>query len=87
MSFIDKLAPFAIRHGLANGVLPSLIIAQGVLESASGTSELATKANNLFGIKAGSGWTGLTYTKRTSEQDKDGNVTYENAAFRKYPSY
>ena len=87
MRFIDKLAPFAVKHGLANGVLPSLIIAQGVLESGSGTSELATKANNLFGIKAGSGWTGLTYTKRTSEQDKDGNVTYENAAFRKYPSY
>ncbi|WP_082713739.1 N-acetylmuramoyl-L-alanine amidase [Sporosarcina koreensis] len=87
MNFVDKLAPFAVKHGLANGVLPSLIIAQGILESGSGTSELAKNANNLFGIKAGSGWTGPTYTKRTSEQDEDGNVYYINAAFRKYPSY
>lgn len=81
MSFVDKLAPLAIKYGKANGVLPSMIIAQGILESRSGTSELARNANNLFGIKAGSGWTGETYTVRTSEQDKDGNVTYINAAF------
>lgn len=87
MNFIDQLAPFAVKHGLANSVLPSLIIAQGILESDSGKSELATKANNLFGIKAGSGWSGLTYTKRTSEQDKYGKVSYINAYFRKYPSY
>ena len=87
MNFVDQLAPFAVKHGRANGVLPSLIIGQGVLESGSGTSELATKANNLFGIKVGSGWTGPTYTKRTSEQDKDGNVYYIYADFRKYPSY
>ncbi|BAQ08828.1 N-acetylmuramoyl-L-alanine amidase [Bacillus sp. OxB-1] len=87
MSFIEKLAPFAVKHGIANGVLPSLIIAQGVLESASGTSELATKANNLFGIKVGAGWTGETYTKRTAEHKPDGAVYYIDAAFRKYPSY
>ncbi|MCG3089116.1 N-acetylmuramoyl-L-alanine amidase [Sporosarcina cyprini] len=87
MNFVEKLAPLAIQHGLANGVLPSLIIAQGILESDSGTSELACNANNLFGIKAGSGWTGETHTKLTAEQDKDGNVTHIDAAFRKYPSY
>ncbi|QTD40629.1 glucosaminidase domain-containing protein [Sporosarcina sp. Te-1] len=87
MNFIEQLAPLAIKHGKANGVLPSMIIAQGILESRSGTSELARKANNLFGIKAGSGWTGGTYTVRTSEQGQHGNVTYINAAFRKYPSY
>ena len=87
MDFIDTLAPFAIKHGIANGVLPSLICAQGILESGSGTSELARNASNLFGIKQGSGWTGETYIKRTAEQDKDGNVYYINAAFRKYPSY
>ncbi|WP_243458130.1 glycoside hydrolase family 73 protein [Sporosarcina sp. Te-1] len=87
MNFIDQLAPLAIKHGKANGILPSLICAQGILESDSGTSELARNANNLFGIKKGSGWTGETYTKRTAEQDKDGNVTYIDAAFRKYPSY
>jgi len=37
-AFIDELALSAIKHGRAHGVLPSLIIAQGILESASGTS-------------------------------------------------
>lgn len=87
MNFVEKLAPFAVKHGLASGVLPSLIIAQGILESASGTSELAVKANNLFGIKKGTGWTGETYIKRTSEQNPDGTVYYIDAEFRKYPSY
>lgn len=87
MNFVEKFAPFAVKHGIANGVLPSLIIAQGILESGSGTSELATKANNLFGIKVGSGWTGPTYTKRTSEQRPDGTIYYIDAAFRKYPSF
>ncbi|MEK5069836.1 N-acetylmuramoyl-L-alanine amidase [Sporosarcina sp. FSL K6-1508] len=87
MSFIDELAPFATKHGIANGVLPSLIIAQGILESASGTSELAKNANNLFGIKAGSGWGGETYVKGTLEHDVNGNVQPIIADFRKYPSY
>lgn len=87
MNFIDILAPFAIRHGQASGVLPSLILAQGILESGSGTSDLAVHANNLFGIKAGSGWTGPVYTKRTAEQRSDGTTYYIDADFRKYPSY
>ncbi|TDQ39249.1 N-acetylmuramoyl-L-alanine amidase [Aureibacillus halotolerans] len=85
-NFIKTLAPFAINHGRLNGVLPSLILAQGILESAWGTSDLATKANNLFGIKA-SNWTGETYTKRTAEQRPDGSVYYINADFRSYDTY
>lgn len=85
MNFTDHLAPFAVKHGQANGVLPSLIIAQGILESASGTSELAVNANNLFGIKAGSGWSGEVYTKRTAEH-KDKEIEYIHADFRRYPS-
>lgn len=87
MTFIDQLAPFAVKHGLTNGVLPSLIIAQGILESRSGTSELARNANNLFGIKKGSGWAGPTYKKLTTEQDPFGAARQEYAEFRKYPSY
>lgn len=34
-----------------SGILASLTIAQAILESGWGTSELATKANALFGIK------------------------------------
>ncbi|MEK4403419.1 N-acetylmuramoyl-L-alanine amidase [Sporosarcina sp. FSL K6-6792] len=85
-AFIDILTPYAIKHGRAHRVLPSLIIAQGILESASGTSELATKANNLFGIKAGSEWSGDIYTKQTSENKSDGTIYYIDADFRKYPT-
>lgn len=86
-SFIDEIAPFAIKHGLANDILPSLLIAQGVLES-GGKSELATEANNLFGIKKGSGWENKpVYTVKTKEYDKDGNLYFIDASFRKYGSY
>lgn len=87
MTFSDQLAVYAVKHGRANGVLPSLILAQGILESGSGTSELATNANNLFGIKVGSGWTGPVYTKLTAEHKPDGSIYYVEAVFRKYDSY
>ncbi|MFD1203612.1 N-acetylmuramoyl-L-alanine amidase [Sporosarcina contaminans] len=87
MNFIERLAPFAVQLGQASGVLPSLIIAQGVLESASGTSDLAVKANNLFGIKEGSGWTGAVYAKSTTEYRANGTPYQVKANFRKYPSY
>lgn len=87
MNFIEKLAPFAVQHGQLSGVLPSLIIAQGVLESASGTSELAVNANNLFGIKSGTGWTGPVYEKNTKEYRSDGTPFFTKAAFRRYLSY
>jgi flagellum-specific peptidoglycan hydrolase FlgJ len=76
-----------VRNGIANGVLPSLIIAQGILESASGTSKLAVQANNLFGIKAGSEWFGPFYTKRTAEHHPDSTIYYIDAYFRMYQSY
>lgn len=40
------------------GVPASIILAQGVLESGNGNSRLAVKANNHFGIKCHSSWTG-----------------------------
>jgi len=86
MSFINELAQYAIKHGRAHGVLPSLIIAQGILESASGTSELAKNANNLFGMKKGSDWTGPIYEKRTDEHRADGTPYRVTAEFRKYPT-
>jgi LysM repeat protein len=40
------------------GVPASIILAQGILESGSGNSRLAKLANNHFGIKCHSNWTG-----------------------------
>ena len=69
-----------------SNILPSLTIAQAILESGWGRSELAQKANALFGIKAGTGWKGPRYSKRTTEHI-DGKSVEITAAFRSYDSW
>lgn len=81
--FIDIMVEKCRERCIAAGILPSLCIAQACVESAYGTSELAVNANNLFGIKAGSGWTGKTYTKQTQEWDGTQYITV-SASFRAY---
>ena len=81
--FIDVMVGKCQERCTAAGILPSLCIAQACVESAYGTSELAVNANNLFGIKAGNGWTGRTYTKQTQEWDGTKYITV-SAAFRAY---
>jgi flagellum-specific peptidoglycan hydrolase FlgJ/LysM repeat protein len=66
------------------GVPASIVLAQGVLESAAGTSDLATEANNHFGIKCGGNWTGKTYRKKDDDRDEDGNIV--ESCFRSYES-
>ena len=91
--FINKLAPIAVKDMQASGVLASVTIAQGFLESGHGTEELALKANNFFGMKCSlsgntwkSAWDGKSkHTKKTKEQTKDGREYTVTAAFRKYP--
>lgn len=83
--FIDQVKQGAISTYWEYKVLPSLTIAQAILESAWGTSTLATQANNLFGIK----WTegcGYEYvTKQTKEYVNNQWITID-AKFRKYNS-
>lgn len=81
--FIAALAPLAQADAKENNLLASLTMAQAILESAYGTSELAVNANNLFGIKAGANWTGKTYTKTTKEYI-NGQYTDVVANFRAY---
>ena len=87
-NFINKLAPLAVEDYKTSKVLPSLTIAQGILESGWGESELATKANNLFGIKADSRWTGKIYNTETKEYYNGSNTaTTVSANFRSYDSW
>ena len=81
--FIDRVGK-AARDG--SGILPSLTIAQAILESGWGKSELAQKANALFGIKAGTSWKGPRMDKKTSEHI-DGEQVEITAAFRAYGSW
>lgn len=66
--FIQRIAEAAYSPD----ILPSVTIAQAALESGWGTSELATHANALFGIKADKRWSGRTYEIKTKEW-YDGN--------------
>ncbi|MBQ4388111.1 MAG: glucosaminidase domain-containing protein [Prevotella sp.] len=66
----------AIEQMLKYKIPASITLAQGVLESGAGRSELALKANNHFGIKC-NGWTG-----RKSYHDDD----ERNECFRAYNS-
>ena len=75
-----------------NGILPSITIAQAILESGWGSSELCRKANNLFGMKKslsgnnwGSEWDGKIYTVKTKEEE-DGKIIEILADFRSYNS-
>ena len=68
-------------------ILPSVSLAQAILESNWGKSTLAINGNNLFGIKAMSDWNGQVYTKQTKEQKSDGTAYTINADFRKYNSW
>ena len=75
-TFAAKIAPYIQKYAPKYGIkVISPIIAQAILESASGTSELAVNANNFFGLKykAGRCPTSIgTYRKVGSEQNSDG---------------
>ena len=75
--YIKKYSDIAVQEMLRSGVPASITLAQGILESASGQSELARKGNNHFGIKCHKGWTGRTFHK-----DDDAR----NECFRVYDS-
>lgn len=86
-AFISKIAPMAIDDYKKTKVLPSLTIAQAILESGWGESALATKANNLFGIKAGSSWTGKVYNVNTQEYYDGKTAVTVSAYFRVYDDW
>lgn len=83
-SFINKIAPHAHDIAKKEGIYASVMIAQAVLESDSGRSDLAKAPNhNLFGMKGQ--YQGASVPFQTLESD--GKHMYQiNADFRKYPS-
>ncbi len=59
--YIAEWQEVALANQRDYGVPASIILAQGLLESGAGTSELAREANNHFGIKCTSDWMGGSY--------------------------
>ncbi|MFX3660102.1 MAG: glucosaminidase domain-containing protein [Ectobacillus sp.] len=82
--FINSIAPYAVKVMQQHNILASLTIAQAILESGWGKSELAVKGNNLFGIK-GVGPAG-SITIETTEHHENGTPYRTSAEFRKYHS-
>lgn len=82
IDFIESISDGAISNYNKYGILPSITMAQAILESGWGNSELAVTHNNLFGIKADSRWNGAIATIVTSENYNDSTI----ANFRKYDS-
>lgn len=91
---IKKVGALFTADQKSSGILASVSLAQFILESGYGKSELAQGANNCFGMKCslsgntwgGSSWDGSSvYTKQTKEQNTDGSYETITADFRKYP--
>lgn len=75
--YIEQYHTLAIKHMEKYGIPASITLAQGLLESGAGKSELARNSRNHFGIKCHSNWEG----DRVFRKD-DG----PNDCFRVYPS-
>lgn len=75
--YIEKYAPVAVEEMYRSGIPASITLAQGLLESGYGLSELAVKGNNHFGIKCHNNWTG---GRMYHDDDEKGEC------FRKYKS-
>lgn len=86
-SFIENIAKYVIKYAPEYGIkVHSPIIAQAILESASGTSELAVNACNYFGLKYKSNVANDFYIKVGSEQNPDGSYVSSVMKWCKFPN-
>ncbi len=82
--FIRTMAPYAKTMQKRYGVLPSITIAQAILESDWGTSQLSKDYNNYFGIK---GTVYQTTKEMKTQEFVNGKWITVTARFRVYNSW
>ena len=75
--YVDQYKDIAIKEMKRTGIPASITLAQGIVESNSGESNLALNFNNHFGIKCKTDWKG-----ETTYQDDD----TKQECFRVYPN-
>lgn len=92
--YIAEWKQVAVKKMKEHGIPASITLAQGLLESGNGNSELARQGNNHFGIKCTPDWTGgRTYHDDDKKDDcfrkyKDASQSYEDhAKFLQKPRY
>lgn len=88
--FVSQHSAAAERVAQATGIPAAFMVGQAGHETGWGRSEIrnadGSSSHNLFGIKAGAGWTGKVATITTTEY-VDGEPRKVQANFRAYDSY
>ena len=76
--YINTYTKIAIEQEKQYGIPACITLAQGILESGSGRSRLATEANNHFGIKCHNDWKGKKIYKDDDKKNECFRI-YDNA--------
>ena len=88
--FVNRIWSHAVEAARSTGVQPQFMVGQAALESGWGKHEMrnadGSATHNLFGVKAGRGWSGPTVDKSTTEY-VNGVAVKTTAKFRVYASY
>lgn len=82
LTYIEAYKYAAIDEMDRSGIPASIIMAQAIVETNAGTSDLARNSNNHFGIKCKEYWTGETYYSKDDDRDDKGNII--PSCFRQY---
>ncbi|MGV6945986.1 glucosaminidase domain-containing protein [Sphingobacterium kyonggiense] len=77
LTYIERYKSIAIEEMNKYGIPASIKLAQAILESGNGNSDLALRANNHFGIKCGGTWNGKSVTK-SDDNPNDCFRVYDN---------
>ena len=86
-AFIDQIAGYVCRYAPDYDILvPSVVIAQAILESGWGESRLAAEYHNYFGLKCGTLWKGRSVNMQTQEEYSPRTLTTTSDNFRVYDS-
>lgn len=93
--FIEEIGAMARADMAKNGICAAVTVAQAILESGWGKSDLAVKANNIFGMKCslsgntwpGSSWDGKSSYNKSTGEYYSGSYTTVKADFRIYKSW
>jgi len=88
--FVADVWPHALEASRKTGIPPQFMVAQAALETGWGEKQLrhanGSPSHNLFNIKAGSSWEGLTVAVGATEY-AGGRAYVEQSRFRAYGSY
>lgn len=86
--YIDTYKDIAINEMIRTGVPASITLAQGILESQAGQSELVKQSNNHFGIKCKAEWTGaVVYHDDDKKQECFRSYSTAEESFRDHSDF